>query len=231
MFGGELLAGIMGKSVIFGGALAGGLHAVSGPDHFPALLPRCMGKSWFPAAKIGSLWGFGHGLSAMAMGLAFFLVKDKALHTNKYVANVVFGADVAIGISLIFIGLLSLQEAKGRDFTKDLEEGAAQKSSLTVKMSMVVNGMFHGLSLDGIPTLLPVIGLGSLKTAITFLVAYGAGVTVAMMMATVFIGKGTMSLAQSTDFNLGRLIKGSAFAAIAIGVLWTLRAVFLPESL
>jgi len=26
---------------------------------------------------------FGHGLSAMAMGLAFFLVKDKALHTNK----------------------------------------------------------------------------------------------------------------------------------------------------
>ena len=28
MFGGELLAGIMGKSVLFGGALAGGLHAV-----------------------------------------------------------------------------------------------------------------------------------------------------------------------------------------------------------
>jgi hypothetical protein len=186
--GAELLAGVMGKSVLFGGALAGGLHAakprpesprspalapacearrvltghspggaqVSGPDHFPALLPRCMGKPWFPAAKIGSLWGslptpaplsrtpwlappalgawgaggtcrgpsgrstrrcpwkvpleesfrrstllfsryfwlrrvvplplscrFGHGLSAMAMGLAFFLVKDKALHTNK----------------------------------------------------------------------------------------------------------------------------------------------------
>ena len=87
--GAELLAGVMGKSVLFGGALAGGLHAakprpesprspalapacearrvltghspggaqVSGPDHFPALLPRCMGKPWFPAAKIGSLWG------------------------------------------------------------------------------------------------------------------------------------------------------------------------------
>lgn len=144
-------------------------------------------------------------------------------------ANLVFGADVAIGMSLIFIGFLSLREAKGHDFSKDLEEGAAsQKSSLTVKMSMVVNGMFHGLSLDGIPTLLPVIGLGSLSTAVTFLVAYGAGVTIAMMMATVFIGQGTMSLARSTDFNLGRLIKGSAFAAIIIGVLWTARAIFLP---
>ena len=33
-------AALAGRSVVLGGALAGGLHAVSGPDHFPALLPR-----------------------------------------------------------------------------------------------------------------------------------------------------------------------------------------------
>ena len=47
------VVGFVGKSVIVGGALAGGLHAVSGPDHFPALLPRCMGQQLMPAAKIG----------------------------------------------------------------------------------------------------------------------------------------------------------------------------------
>ena len=47
------VVGFVGKSVIVGGALAGGLHAVSGPDHFPALLPRCMGQKLMPAAKIG----------------------------------------------------------------------------------------------------------------------------------------------------------------------------------
>jgi hypothetical protein len=49
----DAAVGFVGKSVIIGGALAGGLHAVSGPDHFPALLPRCMGQRAWPAAKIG----------------------------------------------------------------------------------------------------------------------------------------------------------------------------------
>jgi hypothetical protein len=33
-------------AAVGGGVLAGGLHAISGPDHLAALLPRIMGKPW-----------------------------------------------------------------------------------------------------------------------------------------------------------------------------------------
>ena len=128
------VVGFVGKSVIVGGALAGGLHAVSGPDHFPALLPRCMGQQLMPAAKIGvcvfvctracvhvctcsytspvqgvnrcftrtgthtgSLWGLGHAMSAMAMGLAIFLLKERTISSHTALGKVAFGADIAIG--------------------------------------------------------------------------------------------------------------------------------------
>lgn len=53
-----------------GGVLAGGLHAVSGPDHLAALLPRIMGQKWHNSMRIGATWGLGHGFSATVIGLA-----------------------------------------------------------------------------------------------------------------------------------------------------------------
>ena len=57
-------------ATVGGGVLAGGLHAVSGPDHLAALLPRIMGQKWHNSMRIGATWGLGHGFSAMAIGLA-----------------------------------------------------------------------------------------------------------------------------------------------------------------
>ncbi|CAN0493441.1 unnamed protein product, partial [Hapterophycus canaliculatus] len=53
-----------------GGVLSGGLHAVSGPDHLAALLPRIMGQKWHNSMRIGATWGLGHGFSATFIGLA-----------------------------------------------------------------------------------------------------------------------------------------------------------------
>ena len=39
------------------GASAGGLHAVSGPDHLAALLPLCMGSNLWAASRVGGAWG------------------------------------------------------------------------------------------------------------------------------------------------------------------------------
>lgn len=222
------VVGFVGKSVIVGGALAGGLHAVSGPDHFPALLPRCMGQQLMPAAKIGSLWGLGHAMSAMAMGLAIFLLKERTISSHTALGKVAFGADIAIGLSLVFIGGLSLLEARGRDFKNEVVQDSPVKSTFAMKLNMMMNGIFHGLSLDGVPSLMPVLGAGSLTTAFTFLASYGLGCVVAMTMATVLIGKGTATLTVAANFDLGKLIRGSAYGAILIGVLWTLRAILIP---
>ena len=219
---------IIATSTVLGGALAGGLHAITGPDHYPALLPRCVGKRWLPAGKIGAMWGVGHALSAMCMGMCAFLIKDKAFVPGGIFSRVAFGADVAIGLSLILIGLLSIQEAKGVDFKQEMSEArSSEKQTLAMKANVLINGIFHGLSLDGIPTLMPVLGATSVKAAVSFLLAYGLGVTAAMVAATVFIGHGTMSLAKTTDFDLSKLIHGSAVAAVIIGVAWTGKALLL----
>jgi len=31
----------------------------TGPDHLAALLPRCIGKRWYQAMRIGAVWGLG----------------------------------------------------------------------------------------------------------------------------------------------------------------------------
>ena len=90
--------------------VAGGLHAVSGPDHLAALLPRCLGQRWWRAARIGTVWGIGHGLSVTMMVLALYALKGQTGHH-------VFGArlsalgqffsrwtECAIGASLVAIG-------------------------------------------------------------------------------------------------------------------------------
>jgi hypothetical protein len=45
------VAGTAAVASIGGGVLSGGLHAVSGPDHLAALLPRIMGKPWPSAMR------------------------------------------------------------------------------------------------------------------------------------------------------------------------------------
>ena len=164
----------------------------------------------------------------MAMGLCAFIIKDKAFVPGGLFSKVAFGADVAIGLSLILIGVLSIQEAKGHDFKREIGDAASkEKQTLAMKANVLINGAFHGLSLDGIPTIMPVLGAGSLRAAVLFLLSYGVGVTVAMMAATIFIGQGTASLARTADFDLGRIVHGSAVAAVFVGVAWTGKAIFL----
>lgn len=54
------------------------------------------------------------------------------------------------------------------------EVKASEKQSALMKMNMVINGVFHGLALDGIPTLMPVLGATSVSAAVSFLLSYGS---------------------------------------------------------
>ncbi|CAN0008362.1 unnamed protein product [Choristocarpus tenellus] len=58
------------------GAFAGGLHALTGPDHLAVLLPSCIGVPWSQAYKSGAFWGLGHGIGATMFGLAGFAFRD-----------------------------------------------------------------------------------------------------------------------------------------------------------
>lgn len=40
-------------------SIANNIWILTGPDHLAALLPRCIGKRWYQAMRIGAVWGLG----------------------------------------------------------------------------------------------------------------------------------------------------------------------------
>ncbi|KAL3758385.1 hypothetical protein ACHAWU_005055 [Discostella pseudostelligera] len=264
-------------ATIAGGIFSGSLHAISGPDHLAALVPRCVGLPWHRAARIGAVWGVGHGASATLLGLVGFVIRQGLL-SSVFSSRLMLlgdGADgrqfdllhhagsfmeLAIGVSLIVIGLVGLKEARewhptlaatttAPDASASMaisvvEETVASSSSSadaannninnvvtpakkgkgtkTTKRAVLFNGMLHGFSWDGAPSLAPAVAISSFTGSLTFLLSYAVGTTAAMGLATALIGEGTRRAAGKLDRpNLPRdLGVWSSLVAMMVGVLW-----------
>ena len=75
-----------------------------GPDHLAALLPTSIGKSGFYGLRIGALWGLGHGMSAMLLGLGAFFLKGRMSSKFEILEKLSSLAESIVGASLILIG-------------------------------------------------------------------------------------------------------------------------------
>lgn len=252
-------------ATIAGGIFSGSLHAISGPDHLAALVPRCVGLPWHRAARIGAVWGVGHGASATLLGLVGFVIR-KGLLGSRLLGIGGGGGDgqqfdllhhagsfmeLAIGISLIVIGLVGLKEARewhpshfagydaaattattansSMDEAVVLEASSSssinhpkKKNTKTTKRAVLFNGMLHGFSWDGAPSLAPAVAISSFTGSLTFLLSYALGTTAAMGLATALIGEGTRRAAGKLERpNLPRdLGVGSSLVAMGVGVVW-----------
>jgi len=224
--------------VIGGGLFAGGLHAVAGPDHLAALLPRTVGQKWYRAGRTGALWGVGHGISVTMLGVLGYALKSRISMGTK-LGKVLHGAshclEAAVGLSLVVIGLMGIKEA--REWEEELEEEPVlQTKSLSAagvdtadhvtkvsNRAVIFNGLLHGFSWDGAPSLAPALAVATWRGNIAFLFAYAVGTMTAMAVTTTFIGEGTRragavfhrpDLPQKLSFF-------SSLLAIAVGAVWT----------
>lgn len=208
------------SSTVIGGLLAGSLHAVTGPDHIAALLPASVGQRWYQGMRIGASWGLGHGLSATLLGLFGFLLKDRLgghFHVLEKLSSV---AESAVGISLLLIGGLGLKEALQAEV--DDEESSSNTPPLKSKGAIFTNGVLHGFSWDGAPSLAPALTLSSWRSAILFLFFYSIGTMAAMSATAGAVGEGTRRLGKaSRSPELPRRMSiVSSCVAIAIGSFW-----------
>lgn len=219
-----------------GGLLGGALHAIAGPDHLAALLPRCCGQRWWRAGRVGALWGTGHGISATILGLMAFGLKNR-FTSMPGVKSLLVGAssamEVAIGASLIVIGLLGMKEA--REWKEEMETvvpislsaaAAEQGVKSSQKSAVIFNGFLHGFSWDGAPSLAPALAVATWRGSISFLLAYGIGTTLAMTIATIFIGESTLragELLQRPDIPQ-KLSMISSILAMGVGLFWCILA-------
>lgn len=216
-----------------GGLFAGGLHAIAGPDHLAALLPRCCGQRWYKAGKIGALWGMGHGVSATILGVLAFALKSqvqKAPGVKSFLAGASHVTEIAVGLSLILIGAMGIKEARewedevGTSPSQSLSAGANPDTHIkdAQKRAVIFNGLLHGFSWDGAPSLAPAIAVATWGGNLTFLSAYAAGTMGAMAITTTLIGEGTRRAGEI--FNRPdipqKLSFFSSWLAIAIGAIW-----------
>merc|ERR1711971_304228 len=93
--------------IAWAGLASGCLHTLAGPDHLAALTPLTIGRTRIHASILGALWGLGHSIGQLILGLAFVLLKDSFesfIPTfNKY-------GGFLIGIILIIIGIIGIYE-------------------------------------------------------------------------------------------------------------------------
>jgi len=91
--------------VPFAGLAAGGLHAVTGPDHIAALAPLAIQDSR-RAAWMGVVWGLGHGLGVGLIGL--FAVALRGIVSLDALSG---WSELAVGGLLVAVGLWSIRRA------------------------------------------------------------------------------------------------------------------------
>ncbi|CEL92570.1 unnamed protein product [Vitrella brassicaformis CCMP3155] len=231
-----------------GGALAGSLHAVSGPDHLAALLPQCLGRRWTGAGKLGLVWGLGHGLSAMIMGMLAFVLKDRifvmdaaGLHGGALIERMETWTEGLVGLSLILIGFFGYKEARSWDAEElqaqldarakeEQKEGYRDLSaSLRRGLTLFFNGMLHGFSLDGAPGLAPSLSFTRWPAVFLFLLSYCTGTMLTMSACSAAAGEGSIRLTRAVDRPdiPKRLAFGASAFAAGIGIVWFAKAIGL----
>ena len=198
-----------------------------------ALLPRCCGQRWYKAGKIGLLWGMGHGVSVTILGVLGYALKSqfqRAPGAKTLLTGASNFMEVAVGLSLIFIGVMGLREAK--EWEEEIESLPSNSLSAAVSpaevhnkdrnRAVIFNGLLHGFSWDGAPSLAPALAVATWGGNLAFLSAYAAGTVATMAIATSFIGEGTRQAGEF--FNRPDLPQKLSFfssiLAIAIGGIW-----------
>eukprot|EP00980_Cylindrotheca_fusiformis_P010625 scaffold2364_cov74-Cylindrotheca_fusiformis.AAC.2 len=238
LFAGGLHA-IAGTYIIFFPfcpAIYGPTDRLPRPDHLAALLPRCCGQRWYKAGKIGALWGMGHGVSATILGVLAFGLKaqvQKAPGVKAWLAGASHVMEIAVGLSLIVIGGMGMREARewedeisNHQHTQSLSAAASDVtggvSAQAQKRAVIFNGLLHGFSWDGAPSLAPALAVATWGGNLAFLSAYAAGTMTTMAITTTLIGEGTRRAGEifnRPDFPQ-KLSYVSSLLAIAIGLVW-----------
>ena len=207
-----------------------------GPDHLAALLPRCCGERWYKAGRVGALWGMGHGVSATILGVVAFAVKNTFQSSmgsgmKKFLSGASHVTEIAVGLSLILIGIMGIREAREWQDeaatvgdAKSLSAAAAPAASKqnAQKRAVIFNGLLHGFSWDGAPSLAPAIAVASWSGNLAFLSAYAAGTMAAMAVVTTLVGEGTRKAGQffeRPDIPQKLSLFSSALAMV-IGGIW-----------
>lgn len=172
--------------------------------------------------RIGALWGLGHGVSATLLGFIAFLLKNRISTSFNFVKRLSGFADSAVGFSLLLIGIIGIKESleskAGAEISSEEGGNITRKSGAAI----FANGLLHGFSWDGAPSLAPALAMTSINSCLSFFFSYCLGTTTVMSILGATVGEGSIRLGKavnSPDLTT-KLSFASSVIALFIGLFW-----------
>lgn len=195
--------------IVFG-TLVGLRHAFE-PDHLSAvstLVSETHGVRH--GALLGALWGLGHTISLVVVGVILALV-GKALPEP---AGTVF--ELAVAVMLLGLGARAIVVAirGGRGHAH-----AARATGRRRAWRPFVVGLVHGLAGSGALTVVVFARLPGNTARIAYMVMFGLGSIAGMAIASGTAGAMLHVLARSNEVRQ-RVALGTGIVSIAVGLVW-----------
>lgn len=220
--------------IVLTGLFMGLLHVISGPDHLAAIFPLAIEKkksSWV----IGLKWGIGHTSGVFIVGLLVMLFRE--FISIDIVSSF---SERIVGIVLIGIGVWGLQKifrsklhihSHEHDGMKHLhfhshEEKVSHedpKAHFHTHTALIV-GIIHGLAGSShLLGVLPALALPTKTEAAAYLISFGVGTIVAMVIFSEILGRVAHRFAEYGQTIYRRLSISFSSIAIAIGLFWIIK--------
>ena len=212
--------------LLFGtGLVAGSLHVVSGPDHLAALAPLAVDDSR-RSARLGALWGLGHGLGVCVLGALGMYAR--ALFDIELMST---WSEVLVGVVLVLVGLWAIRRAMGitihshghqhdhervhQHFHVHTENAHEHRGHQHAVLGV---GALHGAAGTGhLFGVVPAMALSPADSAI-YLGAYLLAAVVSMALFGGLIGR---IVNRGGQRSVRTLMVSSGCIAIAVGMVWS----------
>jgi len=222
------------------GILASSVHVITGPDHLAAVTPLAIEnrkKAW----HIGLLWGVGHVLGMLLIGLLYLAFKEliNVELISGYSEYLVGFVLIAIGIWAIIktikhfhihhvhphyhekpVPQVHIHKHDHHDETQHFHEH--QKSNKQNRITALFVGTLHGFAgISHFLLILPTLALPSLTDSILYLSGFATGTIVTMVGYSVILGiisHKTAVFPSSKAFRTLRIAAG--MIAIGVGIWW-----------
>ncbi|MBO6881649.1 MAG: sulfite exporter TauE/SafE family protein [Dokdonia sp.] len=221
-------------TTLFSAILASILHVISGPDHLAAVTPLAISsqrKGW----KIGLVWGIGHLLGMLLIGILFLLFKE-VIPVDAISAY----SEQLVAIVLIVVGLWAFYrifkekkkhhhphthsdgETHIHTYTSSAESHTHKKKIKQNTLSSLGIGFLHGLAgVAHFILLLPVLAFDTKLEGIQYIIGFAIGTVLAMTVYALILGSIASYSKKANDpiFFKGIRFAGGLFAVV-IGIYW-----------
>lgn len=220
------------------GTLASILHVISGPDHLAAVTPIAI-ESKRKAWKIGLMWGIGHLLGMLLIGVLFLFFKEYipvesiSGYSEQLVAYVLIGVGAWALFRLfkepsthththVHVDEQVFIHTHDHSHSNDLSEHTHKIKVKQSLLSALGIGFLHGLAgVAHFLLLLPALGFDTQLESVFYIIGFAIGTVIAMTVYAFVLGKiASVTKQQHNDmFFKGVRFAGGLFAVI-IGFYW-----------